>query len=96
MSNLKKITETIQQTKPFLEKEFGVSRIAIFGSYAQNKQTPQSDLDLLVEFNRPIGLKFVELSDQLDKKLGVKIHLVSQRALKDNFKKIIEPDLIYV
>jgi len=96
MSNLKKITETIKKTKPFLEKQYGVSKIAIFGSYAQNKQTSKSDIDLLVEFNRPIGLKFVELSDQLEEKLGIKTHLVSKRALKDNFKQIIMEDLIYV
>lgn len=96
MSNLKKIKETIRQTKPFLEEEYGVSKIAIFGSYAKNKQTPASDIDILVEFNRPIGLKYVDLSDQLQKKLGIKTHLVSKRALKNNFKKVIEKDLIYV
>ena len=94
--SLAKIKEKIRKSKPALKKEFGVSEIAIFGSFARNKQTVKSDIDIMVNFNRPIGLKFVALAYQLEKEIGIKTHLVSGRAIRPDFRKIIEQDLIYV
>jgi len=96
MNNLEEIKNKITKSKSFFTQEYGVKEIAIFGSYSRNEQTSNSDIDILVDFNKPIGLKFVNLSDDLEKTLGIKTHLVSKNALKNNFKNIIEQDLIYV
>ena len=90
---LKKI---LASSKAKIEKDFGVCEIGIFGSYSRNEQTKTSDVDILVDFSRPIGLEFVKLADYLEDLIGIKIHVVSRGALKKNIKKIIDKELIHV
>jgi predicted nucleotidyltransferase len=46
------ILTTLADKKSFIEKEFEVSKIGLFGSYAKDKQTDESDIDFYVEFKR--------------------------------------------
>ena len=63
---------------PVLQAQFGVRALSIFGSYARGEQTPESDLDLLVEFEQTPGLlRFVELSHLLEDQLGVRVDLAT-------------------
>ena len=96
MLNLKVIKHTIIANKQRLQNKYGLSRIGIFGSYARNQQTEESDLDLLVEFNRPIGIAFIDLADELEQILNVRVDLVSKKGLKDRYLKSIEKELEYV
>ena len=65
-------------------EELGVKRLAIFGSVARDEARPESDVDLLVEFDdRPIGLfEFVDLQHHLEELLGCKVDLGTFRSLK--------------
>jgi len=81
--NLDRLKRIIHTHKSKLEKDFKIKEIGIFGSYVRGEQTGESDLDVLVEFNSPIGFfKFMELEEYLQEILGVKIDLVSRKALK--------------
>jgi predicted nucleotidyltransferase len=66
-----------------------VSRIGYFGSFASNSQTDKSDLDLLVEFSKPIGWEFFTLESFLEKSFGIPIDLVTPDALKERIKDSI-------
>ena len=55
---------------PYLRERYGVERIALYGSFARDEQTEGSDVDLLVDLSRPLGLEFVELVEHLEKALG--------------------------
>jgi hypothetical protein len=88
MKSLLEIQQTLREQKPYLAEKFGVRIVGIFGSYVRQEQRPDSDLDLLIELDRPpkislIGL--VELEDHLSQILGVKVDL----AIKTNLKKRI-------
>ena len=88
MKSLNEIRQTLREQKPYLAEEFGVRIVGVFGSYVRQEQRPDSDLDLLIELDRPpkislIGL--VELEDYLSQILGVKVDL----AIKANLKKHI-------
>jgi len=88
MKSLNEIRQTLREQKPYLAEEFGVRIVGVFGSYVRQEQRPDSDLDLLIELDRPpkislIGL--VELEDFLSQILGVKVDL----AIKANLKKHI-------
>ena len=83
------IDKTLKKEKPTLKKEFFVKTIAVFGSFASGKNTPQSDVDILVEFEKPIGLDFIGLKSYLEKKLKRDVDLVTPRALKPLIKKQI-------
>jgi hypothetical protein len=73
-----------------------VRTLALFGSYARNQQTEKSDVDILVEVDPAIGLGFVSLADELERRLQQRVDLVSSRAVRPNRRRLIEPDLIYV
>ena len=79
-----------------LQKRFPVRTLALFGSYARNQQTERSDVDILVEVDPSIGLGFVTLAEELERRLQERVDLVSSRAVKPNRRRLIEPDLIYV
>ncbi len=85
----------IRQAKPGLAKKYKVKSIALFGSLARNEGTPESDIDILVDFSEPIGIEFVYLSDELETILKRKVDLVSRTGVKDHYYKQIEKDLIY-
>jgi predicted nucleotidyltransferase len=76
--------------------EYGVARMGIFGSAARGDDTPLSDIDLLIEFSRPVGIEFIDLGNMLEKTLGRKVDMVSRRGIKDKYFKEIERDIIYV
>lgn len=68
----------------YLHEQFGVKQLALFGSFAAGTAKKNSDVDLLVEFDRPMGLKFVRLSEYLEKLLGRKVDVLT----KEGFKRI--------
>ena len=96
MKSLEEVRRLLQEHKEELTNRYGVPRIGIFGSYARNEQTEESDVDILVEFERPIGLDFVSLADHLEALLGFKVDLVSRGAIKPNRWKYVAEDLLYV
>lgn len=67
---------------PELRRRYPVASLAVFGSWARGEQRADSDLDLLVEFDGPIGWQIVTLEDELSARLGVKVDLVPRRALR--------------
>lgn len=90
--------ETLRRHKEDLHKRFHVKSLWIFGSRARDDYRPDSDLDILVEFDEPIGLEFVSLHDLLEELLGVEVDLVSKNAVmeKPRLWAYIEEDLIDV
>jgi predicted nucleotidyltransferase len=96
MPSLTHLKERLLQLKPSLMAAYPIARLGIFGSYARNEQTNVSDVDILVEFNRPIGSAFIDLADALEDHLGVRVDLVSKGGIKDKYLVAIQKDLIYV
>jgi predicted nucleotidyltransferase len=76
-------------------KVFNPERIGIFGSYAREENTPESDLDILVKFKKGITLlQLINLENELSEKLGIKVDLVTEGALTNKkLKKYIKKDL---
>jgi uncharacterized protein len=82
--------------KEKLFKKFKLRSLAVFGSYSRGDQTSGSDIDILVEVDPSIGLKFVTLAQSLQELLGIKVDLVSSRAIKKKYFELIKDELIYV
>jgi len=96
MQTLRQIKSVLALHKSELAQKYHLRQLGIFGSYARKDKTVQSDIDLLVEFDGPIGLEFVSLAEELESLLGVKVDLVSANAIKPKMFKIIKKDLVYV
>ena len=89
MKSKQQILEILASCKPELEKRFKVRRVALFGFYAREEQTPGSDVDILVDVGPEIGLDFVTLAERVENLLGMPVELVSRRALKQRFYQSI-------
>ena len=97
MSDKQTILAMLKQVKPTLEKKYSVKDLALFGSYSRNTAIPgKSDVDVMVDFSQPIGLAFVDLAEELEQLLQLKVDLVSRGGIKPKYFSVIEPDLIYV
>ena len=96
MKSLEEVKRIINIYRKELEEKFKVKSIAIFGSYARGEQTPQSDIDIIVEFKEPVGMLFIHLADFLEEILRIKVDLLTPEAIKENRIKYINEELIYV
>jgi predicted nucleotidyltransferase len=90
-------SELIREHLPELRNEYMVSKIGIFGSFARGEATNASDVDILVEFSRPVDLfHFIGLQDRLAEILGRKVDLATPRALKPLIKDQILREVLYI
>ncbi|MFZ4106605.1 nucleotidyltransferase family protein [Flavobacterium sp.] len=91
------ILNVLKNDKQFLKDNFGVERIALFGSYAKESENTESDVDFLVEFKKPSYDYLSGLYEYLESKLNSKIDIVRKGPhLSKRFLNTIEKDLIYV
>ncbi len=97
MKTLPEINKIIKKHKPELENKFKVKEIGVFGSYIRGEQKKTSDLDLLVEFKKAPGLfEFMDLEDYLKALLGIKVDLVTRKALKPRIGEYILKEVVYI
>ena len=96
IGELKNDLRIINKHKRILQEKYNVVQIGIFGSVAKGLANPKSDLDILVEFSKPIGMfKFIELEEQLSALLSKKVDLVTKQSLKPLIKAEILSHTIY-
>ena len=76
----------LRELKPILNKEYAVKEIGLFGSFTDNTSSEQSDIDIIVELERPIGWKFFTLEMFLENIFDRKIDLVTKNALKEQIR----------
>ena len=86
----------LKELKPILYKDYAVKEIGLFGSFSNGDYTEESDIDLLVELEKPIGWKFFSLEIYLESVFGRKVDLVTQNALKEQIKENILQQVDYV
>lgn len=98
MQSLEDIKKKLLEQKEYIREKYGVIILGIFGSLARGEQTEASDVDILVELERPVGLEYFELWDYLEKILDCKVDLITVKAAKQKtlLWESISEDLIYV
>lgn len=95
MMNPADIMKTLAAHKEELQQRYKVKEIGVFGSVVRGEQKGTSDVDILVEFEKPIGFfTFLELEEYLSNLLGLKVDLVSKKALKPNIGRYILQEVI--
>jgi predicted nucleotidyltransferase len=89
--------EKLRALMPTVESRFGVRSLSLFGSVARDEATDTSDIDLLVDFRGPTTfLGFMGLKLFLEDTLGVRVDLVTRKALKPLLKSRIEAEAVRV
>jgi len=96
MNSEKEILDKLRGLKPVLMTDYFFSKIGLFGSFSDSSFTEQSDIDILIEFENPIGWKYFTLEINLENILGRKIDLVTKNALKEQIKDSILKQVKYV
>ena len=97
MRKIEEICVALKKLKPEIREKFKVNEIGVFGSYVREEENVESDLDILVSFQEPVGFfTFFELEEYLSNALGIKVDLVSKKALKPRIGKRILEQVIMV
>ena len=96
MISKKDMLKKLSELKPLLQSEYAVKEIGLFGSFSDESNTQDSDIDILVEFERPIGWKYFSLEIYLENIFGRKIDMVTKSALKEQIKDSILKQVQFV
>jgi len=81
--NLQRICQQLKGLQSQLNAQWGITSLAVFGSVARGEATPTSDIDILFDYDRPLGLEIVTLGDFLEEQLGYRVDLLSRKAVRD-------------
>ncbi|MBI3016162.1 MAG: nucleotidyltransferase family protein [Candidatus Tectomicrobia bacterium] len=91
------VMQILRKELPYLRDKYGVERIALYGSFAKGSPTTKSDVDILVQLVKPLGLEFVGLAYYLEETLGRKVDLATfdtlHRSLENPRYKRIAGDI---
>lgn len=90
------ITQALKQIKPVLYQQWGVTELAVFGSVSRGEATLESDVDIMFNYEKPLGLEIVMLGDFLEETLGYKVDLLSKKAIRTAVWSFIEGEMVYV
>jgi predicted nucleotidyltransferase len=90
------VEKKLKEIKPYLKDRFQISQIGYFGSFAENSQKTNSDIDILVEFSKTPGWDFFTLEEYLEAIFNRKIDLVTKSAIRDQMRDAILNQVIYI
>jgi len=93
---LKKIKAQLEAMKPQLSAQWGITEMAIFGSVSRGESTANSDVDIMFNYDKPLGLEIVTLGDFLEEQLGYDVDLLSRKAVRASVWSFIENERVYV
>ena len=87
----------LAEHKPVLVKQFGVTKLALFGSMVRDAATPQSDIDVLVAFDGPAtSARYFGVQFYLEDLFGRPVDLVTDKALRPELRPFVERDAVNV
>ena len=90
------IETKLSAIKPIIAEKFHVSKLGYFGSFVRGDHSKESDLDLLVEFSKPVGWSFFKLEKFLEESLGLPVDIVTKEGLKIRIRESILDKVIYI
>lgn len=97
MTSIEIIIQKLRTLKPELISRYYVRSIGLFGSVVRDDFSPtNSDIDIIVDFSRPVGIEFIDLAEFLEKNIDRKVDLVSMNGIKPKYYDQISKEIIYV
>jgi len=96
-NNRETVLGELRKLKPDLEKQYGVTKIGIFGSFARNEIREDSDVDVVVEMSEPDLFYMVHIKDMLEKRFQMPVDVIRYRAMMNRYLKArIDREAVYV
>jgi uncharacterized protein len=93
MLTQQQLANRIEAIRPTLKQKYFVDKIGYFGSYSDGTATEKSDIDILVSFTQPVGYEFFGVQDMLENVLGLKVDLVTDKAIRPQLRAYIYNNL---
>lgn len=79
-----------------LHQKYGVTELALFGSYSRGEETENSDIDIMFDYEGKIGKEFFYICYTLDDLFpDKKVQVASKRGIKEKYFNALKGDLIY-
>ncbi|MBI2471841.1 MAG: nucleotidyltransferase domain-containing protein [Planctomycetes bacterium] len=98
ISSIEEVVQYLNKNRTYLHDRFGITSIGIFGSFVRRKQTPYSDIDIVIEMEKDkknIHI-FLQLKRFIEKEIGRKVDIGFEHSLKPAIKEKIKDHIIYV
>ena len=89
------ILDFLRKNKSFFKKKFDVDQIMLFGSYARDQATPQSDVDILIDSQKKSYDSLFSLKDLLEKQFQKKVDIFYKDSVRRFIMRFIKEELIY-
>ena len=96
MADLASIKQILSELKPELKRKYFVNSIGLFGSIVRADFTEKSDVDIIVDFSKQVGVEFIDLANYIESKLRKKVDLVSKNGIKPKYFQQIKSEIVYV
>jgi hypothetical protein len=96
VKNPQEIINKLKELKPALFEKYNLSALGLFGSVVRDDFSPNSDVDIIIDYHNKMGIEFIDLANYLEDQLEIKVDLVSRRGIKPKYYKEIEKDILYV
>jgi uncharacterized protein len=90
-----RLLDQLRAAVPEMKERFGVKRIGVFGSAARGEAGPESDVDVLVEFEDPAFDRYMDLKFYLEDLFGRPCDLVLEESLKDSLRESVRGEVLY-
>lgn len=96
MQDAQQILEKLKNVKTSLKRRYGVTEVALFGSYSKGEAEKDSYIELLVTFDKAPGLRFTDLEEELELLLEKKVDVTMRKGIEQKYYKSIRKELLYV
>jgi len=96
MVNKQDIERILRENKPRLAAKYHLTSIGLFGSFTRDDFHDDSDIDIIIEYDQPMGIEFIDLAIELELLLKRPVDLVTRKGIKPKYFKEIQKDLVYV
>ncbi|OGL40020.1 MAG: hypothetical protein A2042_00255 [Candidatus Schekmanbacteria bacterium GWA2_38_11] len=97
MRTLDEIKKILAEHKEELKEKYKVKEVSIFGSYVKSEQKESSDVDILVEFEKPVSLlQIVSLENYISDFLGIKADIIPKKNIRKELKDVILSEAVPV
>ncbi len=95
VQNLDEVLARLRAALPELQRRYPIARLGVFGSFARGEQRPDSDVDVLVESDQPLGAEFLDLADEVERMVGKQISIVTATSLPPWWRAHVLAETIY-
>lgn len=86
------VDEIAEKARPVFKK-YGVTYAALYGSHARGEARPDSDIDLLVTYGRPLGFEYAGMRRELKERFGREVDIITEESMNEFLRPYIVPDL---